>query len=432
MYICSNCWDTSPFKLWICPKCWKSWTFEKQIEEKKQKKEKEIHSYKEIWTVLKPKTIKDFKWMNWKEEFLKLDNTEMLRVFQNWIMKWWIYLLSWEPWVGKSTMLLQIIDQFQKQWLKCWYFSWEENELAISKRSERLWIETCDLFNTWNFEDIIKTTEHYWYDFIVIDSIQTTYTNTNLNTTWWVSQIKAICEMITSILKKKWITALIIWQINKNWDIAWPEYLQHMVDCVVNLEWEKWWRYKFLRSSKNRYWTTDDVWIFEMTEKWLQSVTDYQKRVAEKYTWQPWNVLSIWMDNWRPILVNIEVLLTPSSFNFQQRSVIWYDKDRLNLVISILEKYLWISLKQQDIFLNIPWEISFKKDIWIDLWIAAAIYSAYLWKSFANKIFIWELTLMWNVQECSFYKKRKNESKWFELISHETISTIKELIKIKS
>lgn len=423
-WICKKCQNVSAFKMWKCNSCWSFWTMIEQVEEKRQKKEKEIHSYKTLWNVLQPKKWSDFKNYQWNEEFLKIENTELLRVFQNWIMKWWIYLLSWEPWVGKSTLVLQIIDELKKNWNKCWYFSWEENELAIAKRAERLWIETCDLFNTWNFEDIIKTTEHYWYDFIVIDSIQTTFTNTNLNSTWWVSQIKAIWEMIVSILKKKWITALIIWQVNKDWNIAWPEYLQHMVDCVVSMEWEKWWMYKFLRSKKNRYWSTDDVWIFEMTEKWLQSVTDFQKRVAEKYTWQPWNILSMWMDNWRPILVNIEVLLTPCAFNFQQRSVIWYDKDRLNLVISILEKYLWISFKEQDIFLNIPWEISFKKDTWIDLWVAAALISAHFQRIYSQKVFVWELTLMWNIQECSYYKKRKNESKWFEFISYENINSI--------
>ncbi len=430
-YVCSKCWNVSSFKLWKCQNCWSIWTIEKQVETEKQRKEKINNSYEELWNILKPKRVEDFKNITDNKEFIKLHNEDVLRAFQNWIMKWWLYLLSWEPWVWKSTLILQLIDDIQKQWIKCWYFSWEETELQIAKRAERLWVKCCDLFNTWNLEDIIRTIDYYDYEFVIIDSIQTTYTNTNLNLTWWVSQIKAVWDMIVQIFKKKWITAIIVWHINKDWDVAWPKYLEHMVDCSVQLEWEKWWMYRFLRAKKNRYWSTDDVWIFEMTPKWLVWVTDYQKRVSEKYTWKPWNILSMWMYNWRPILVNIEVLLTNNSFNFPQRQVIWYSKDRLNLVISILEKYLKIDFSKFDIFLNIPWEISFKNDVWIDLWVALALYSSLLNRTYWNKIFIWELTLMWQVQECSFYKKRKNEWKWFEIISQENLKEIKEILKIK-
>lgn len=423
MYICQTdwCWYKSSSKLWICPSCQEYWSFAKEdnwVEKKKEKKEIKLGE------VIKSKTL----WMN-IEWYYDISNKEVKRVFWEWIKKWWVYLLWWEPWIWKSTILLQLMDMVKK-WnddISIWYYSWEENENQIKERINRLKIKSkADIFYTTILEDVVATIVAKKHNFVIIDSIQTLESVENKWRAGGVSQITYISSKITDFFKENWITAIIIWHVTKWWEVAWPKYLEHIVDALIYLEWDKFWLYRFLRAKKNRFWPSEEVWIFTMDEDWLKAVDNYNEFIMKDFSPVPWNILSMWLDNWRPVFANIEVIATKSSYNFPQRKAIWIAKERLELIVAIFESIIKKPLGETDIFLNIPWEIKFK-DNWLDLWIFAALWGAVFNKSFKWKVFFGELKLMWKVQQSSFHKKRIKECRNIEVVDYEKLSFVNDI-----
>lgn len=411
MYVCSICWNKSLLKLWKCPNCLKNDTFIKEAPKLASSKMKKTLTEQIVWAweILEAKNLKDLKL---EEEFYPLEDKELLRVMQNGISVWGIYLLAGNPGAWKSTLMAQITSYMAKS-LKVAYFSWEEHEAQVYHRFKRLWLSACDIYHTGNIEDIFATIDAKWYEFVVIDSIQTAYTVTCEGSAGKSAQVTAVAEMLTQYLKTKKITAFIIGHYTKGGDVAWPKYLEHLVDASLQLDWDKYQMYKFLRASKNRFSQNDSVGIFEMTDKWLQAVTDMKERVLKSFTKRAWNVLGVGIDEGRPCLVNIEVLITKSAYKFPQRNVIWYDKDRVDLIVAILQKYLGLDFEEKDIFLNIPWEQSFKKDNGLDLAVAAALYSSATGKIFDEQVFFWEITLMGKVRKSTFTNRRMQECDWF-------------------
>ena len=244
--------------------------------------------------------------------------------------------------------------------------------------------------------------------------------------------MKFVSEKISEFCKKNGVSAFIIWHITKWWEIAWPKYLEHIVDVVLYLEWDRFWQYRFLRAKKNRFWPADEVWIFEMTLFWLRPVYDIKQRIIQTaQTSIPWSVLTIWIDNWRPVLVNLEVLLNKTKYKYPQRVAIWIDSNRLNLVIAILERYLWLKLNLFDIFVNIPWEWKFY-DSWLDLALAAAILWQYKDKVIdKSKVFVGEIWLGWQILPSKLHKKRiKEMPDWFELIDYQKLKNIVEILHL--
>jgi len=448
-YKCNNCWYVSAIKLWKCPNCWKFGTFVAFWDEEEKTKKKKIRINKDKWKEIieRKKEIisklkSDFSNKNKYYYYYDIQSKELKRILVNWIKKAWIYLLWWEPWIWKSTLLLKLINELitKNKNIKIIYFSWEELEEQIIERLIRLY---PDLINyIWKnifiiyeekIENILNIIDEEKPNIIMLDSIQTVYSENIDWIAWWIAQIKYISEKLTFYLKKNEITWFIIWHITKGWEIAWPKYLEHIVDVVLQFEWDKYWNYRFLRAKKNRFWPSDEVGIFEMTDKWLIETENYQNFLIENSDWILW----IWLDQSRPILVPIETLITPQQYSFPKRDVIWFNYKRLDLIISILINYLKLPLKDRDIFINIPWEISFN-DKWLDLAIAASIIYSILWKKY-NKdiIFIWELNLSWKILKTTLHEKRIKEALnlWYkneQIIDYSKIKNIKELKNIIS
>ncbi len=442
MYKCKNCWYTSAVKLWKCPECWSFWSFEEDqtiISNKTKSKKKQITKWQTL-TFEKEKI---------KTEYFPIQEAEFQRIFSKWIKKWWIYLLAWEPGIWKSTIILQIINQLPKN-LKIWYFSGEENVEQILERAMRIsdenkqkipydsnfWPQHTSsdfkIYHSTILEDILTTIEVENFDFVVFDSIQTIYSNQIDSPAGSVSQVKFVSEKISEFSKKNNITSFIIGHITKWWEIAWPKYLEHIVDVVLYLEWDRFGQYRFLRAKKNRFWPSDEVWIFEMTLFGLQPVYDIKQRILQSAkTSIPGNVLTVWIDNARPVLVNLEVLLNKTNYKYPKRTAIWVDSSRLDLVIAILERYLKFKLWYFDIFVNIPWEWKFY-DAGLDLAIAAAILWQYKNKLIdKNKVFIGEIWLGWQILPSKLHTKRIKEiPEWFEIIDHNKIKNIVELENI--
>ncbi len=430
MYKCKSCWYISAVRLGKCPSCWSFWTFE-IISDKK-------------WSTSKRKSVSgEVLQSNLDVEniYFSISETEFKRVFTKGIKKWALYLIAWEPGIGKSTILAQIIVDVlsNNETLKVWYFSWEENVSQIMERMERLisfsekWLinERFKIYHSTVLEDIISTIESEWFDIIVVDSIQTIYSQTIDSPAGSVSQLKYISEKFSEFLKKAWVTGFLVWHITKWGEIAWPKYLEHIVDVVLYLEWDRFWQYRFLRAKKNRFWPSDEVGIFEMTLFGLKPVYDIKDKIIQSAHSFPGSVLTVWVDNWRPVIVWLEVLLNKSSYKYPKRSSIWIDPNRLDLILAILERYMKLKLWFFDIFVNIPWEWNLK-DSWLDLALATAIYAQYKGLLIPkDKVFIGEIGLWGQILKTKLHDKRKKEvPDKFDIIDYEKIKNIVELKNI--
>jgi len=411
MYICSNCGYTTITKLWRCPECWNFWTFVK--EEKKASENK--------WNVLQSNK-------NIKNKFYDLNSNELKRVFTNWIKSSGVYLLWGHPWVGKSTIVLQILESLQTD-INVAYFSGEEESSAVYTRYKRLFEKNPNfqIYHSTSLEDILSTIKEKNIDLFILDSVQTIYSDQTTGVAWSVNQVKYCSEKISEFCKKYNVAGIIIGHITKSWEIAWPKYLEHIVDVVAYLEWDRFGEYRFLRTYKNRFWWTDDVAIFQMTSKWLIPAYNLKDEIKNNLVNIPWNVLTVGIDNGRAVLTNVEVLVNKTKYKFPKRSAIWIDSSRLEMIIAILERYMWVNLWFVDIFVNIPWEFKFF-DSWLDLAIAVWILSAYENKPIdTNNVFIWELSLSWKVNKTKFHNKREKEGKDFYIVDYKKIKTIKGL-----
>ena len=447
MYICSNCWYKTISKIWKCPSCWEFWTFVKEEENKDIKWNKKKQNSLKWWTnLLEWKNIvknnKELiqKISNWDKKninfwYYDIESKEIKRILIKWIKHWWVYLIWWEPWIGKSTIALKLINELaeKNKWIKIIYFSWEETEAQVLERVIRIYPNLKDKITEWDIifintnslEDIINTINQNKVDFIIIDSIQTVESEQVEWVSWWPAQVKFCSDIIAQTLKRNKIAWLIIWHLTKWWEVAWPKFLEHIVDVVLYFEWDKYWNFRFLRAKKNRFWPTDEMWIFEMNEKWLVEAENYSNIIIENSNWVLW----IWIDNWRPIITPIESMITPSQFNYPKRNVIWYDYNRIDLIVSIANNFLKLNLQDKDIFINIPWETRFF-DNWLDLAVLASFYYNLKKKEFKwDKVFIWEINLSWKVLKTKLHDKRVKEAKrmWFEVIDYTKVKSLYEL-----
>ena len=423
MYVCSSCGQSSAMKLWKCPSCESYGSF---VSVQVDGDSKSKRSLKEGRTLTQRKDLSSHFW--------RLENEEFLRVMQHGIKQWSLYLLGGEPGIGKSTLLIQILQDLaaNNKDMKIAYFTGEEQVSQISDRRHRLDpkrknpIESISLFHATHIEDIVQTSKDNEYDMIIIDSIQTIYTSGNDSAPGSPNQVRFCTEKLSEFSSETQCTVFIIGHVTKWGEIAGPKYLEHIVDVVMYLEWDRFGQLRFLRSQKNRFGHTDDSGIFEMTPLGLNPVYDIQERIIKSTnTNTPWSVLSIGLDNGRPVLVHLEVLLIQTQSRFPQRTSIGVDNKRVELLIAILEKYMKMNLGVFDVYVNLPGEFRMH-DSWLDLAIAAAIVSHHTKKVIGNKrVFIGEMWLSGQVIKSKLHDKRcKEVPKWFDIIDKDAVSHI--------
>ena len=427
-YTCSVCKYSSSSKLGKCPDCGNFGTFreDKSLMPIEKKSKHAVVS----GNILESKVSGDTP-----ARFFDISNQEFSRVFSNGIKSGGMYLLWWAPGIGKSTLIIQIIqDILTNNEISIAYFTGEEQEDQIRQRRERVGAEyniwrRPSIFHTTHLEDIISTSQEYNFDFIVIDSIQTIYSSQSDSSAWSANQVKYCAEKLSEYGKQYGITIFVIGHITKWWEIAGPKYLEHIVDVVLYLEWDRFGQLRFLRSQKNRFGHTDDSGIFEMTLFGLKAVYNLKERIlSSANTSLPGSILAIGLDNGRPVLTNLEVLINKTKFKFPSRSAIGVSSKRVDLVIAILERYLNLDLAFFDVFVNIPGEFSFQ-DSGLDLAIAAWIFAQYHNQSRTqNMIFLAELGLWGQIVKSKLHDKRIREvPEWFTIIDHQHYKNIVEL-----
>ena len=427
MYICTNCWNEFLKWQWQCPFC-KEWNSLKEFKEKKQDKKNFSWEKKELKKISKIES---------KQERIITKSKELNNVLGWWIVNSSVILLSWEPWIGKSTLALQLANFIDK---KIIYISWEETEYQIFSRANRLKIknESLELLSESNLENILETLKNNKTDLIIIDSISVIYSQNISWVSWSISQVKYITEKLVEFAKEYKTSLIIIWHITKDWSLAWPKTLEHMVDTVLFFEWDKFEDLRILRSLKNRFGSTWEVWLFKMGELWLKDLTNPWLEFINSNKETIWSSLSITMEWTRALIIETESLTTYTKFGYPKRSSTWINSSKLDLIIAVLWKYTNIQLDSYDVYLNIA---SWLKIIepWIDLSLAASIISSKTNKIIPkNTIFIWEISLTWQIKNVFYLEKRIKEAEkmWFEKIFLPDVK-IKwkykiELVKIKN
>lgn len=411
MFICSDCWNESLKRQWQCNFC-KQWNTLKEFKESKIT----WNATSNKWEIKELCKLDDVILEN-KDIKIKTNSNELNNVLGWWIVPGWVVLLSWEPWIWKSTIALELANLVKE---KIIYVSWEETSFQIADRAKRLWIKWDNMLLLAEscIENVLETLTKNKTDILIIDSISVMNSNNITWVSWSVSQVRYITELLVAYWKATNTAIIIIWHVNKDWNLAWPKTLEHMVDTVLFFEWDKFDNLRILRALKNRFWATSEIWIFKMDENWLKDIKNPWLEFVSSQEATVWSSLSITMEGTRPIIIETESLTTYTKFGYPKRSARWVNSSKLDLIVAVLWKYTWISLESHDVYTNISRWLKIEEP-WIDLSMAASMISSKTNKVLPkNTIFIWEISLTWKVKSINHLEKRVKEAEkmWFTRI----------------
>ena len=342
VYLCSACGDDFPKWNGQCPSC-KEWGTLSDFTISKNKIKRAIKDSYPLNDILKNEPAKR----------MNTSLAEVDRVLGGGLLPGSLILLGGSPGVGKSTLSLHICSELNQKSL---YFSAEESEEQVAIRARRLGIKTENLFLSGESElnGIITHINRMEPKFVIIDSIQTTFNSDLDSLPGSPSQIKDCGQRFLEIAKSKNITILIVGHVTKEGTIAGPKMLEHMVDTVLYLEGDDRYDHRILRSSKNRFGATHEVGIFQMDESGLSEIKNPSEIFLEE---RNANVsgTSIYpsLEGTRPILIEIQALVTNANYNAPQRNVTGFNYKRLGMLIAVLEKRMGLAMGTKDIFVNL-------------------------------------------------------------------------------
>ena len=426
VFVCNSCgYETSKW-LGKCPSCgeWNTFVEEKAIIGTGSTKEK----FKEKGEIVKLKDVERKSTLRIKTGVGELD-----RVLGGGFVEGSLTLLGGEPGIGKSTLILQICDNVKVDG-KILYVSGEESAEQVKIRADRLGINNDNLMflsetDIDNVEDAVERTEA---KFIIIDSIQTMYSDEIDSAPGSVSQVREITARIMKLSKLKKITTVIIGHVTKDGNIAGPRVLEHMVDVVLYLEGERYFSYRILRGVKNRFGSTNEIGMFEMENEGLVEIIDPSSvLISEREDNPAGSCIAISLEGTRPMLLELQSLATQSVYGLPRRNAIGIDYNRLTLLIAVLEKRVGLSLGSQDVYLNIVGGIKVNEPA-IDLGICAAVTSTF--KNIPIKedvAVVGEVGLTGEIRRVNMIEKRLKEA---EKLGYKTViipESNKKLLKEK-
>jgi len=319
-------------------------------------------------------------------------------------------LIGGSPGIGKSTLLLKIAGNLAHMDKKVLYVSGEESAGQIKLRSNRLNANHDNLYllSEINLTSIQNEIENDTYNFIVIDSIQTLYSEDTPSAPGSVTQVRTITFELMRIAKNLHIPVFIIGHITKDGSIAGPRVLEHMVDTVLYFEGDSNSELRLLRGFKNRFGSTNEVGIFEMNASGLQDATSMAGRFFDKDKLQSGSALTVIMEGSRPIIIEVQALVS-ESYGHPKRSSTGFDNNRLTMLLALLEKKLDLPLGTYDVFINVSGGIKINEPS-ADLAIIAAILSSYRDRELnAKSIFLGEVSLTGEIREVSSLSQRLKE-----------------------
>ncbi len=349
IFVCNECGYESAKWLGKCPACnsWNSF-FEEKVVESKNSKLKSEDKKRNI-----PQKLNSYEA---KQTFRTSTGFgELDRVLGGGLVKGSLILLGGEPGIGKSTLILQICDKVKGEG-KVLYVSGEESAEQIKFRADRLGINNEDILflGETDIDIVNQAIIDITPKLVIIDSIQTMYSEELSAAAGSVSQVREITSQIMRICKSREITTIIIGHVTKDGNIAGPRVLEHMVDTVLYLEGERYFSYRILRGVKNRFGSTNEIGMFEMKEKGMTEITNPSDiLISEREDNPAGSCIVSCMEGTRPILVELQALTTQSIFGFPKRTANGVDYNRLSLLIAVMEKKAGLMLGSQDVYLNV-------------------------------------------------------------------------------
>lgn len=367
VYYCQKCGFESIKWLGKCPSCNEWNTFVEEIVSKDKKN---------TYAAVKVEKIKLLHQINANEqERLITKDEELNRVLGGGIVPGSLILFGGEPGIGKSTLMLQ--TALQNKW-KVLYISGEESEQQILLRAKRLPYQNqeCYIVNETVIQNIVPIIDHIQPQLVIIDSIQTLTTNLLESAPGSVSQVRECTAELMRIAKTKNIPFFIIGHITKDGTLAGPKVLEHMVDTVLQFEGDQHYLYRILRTTKNRFGSTNEIGIYEMQGMGLRQVSNPSEILINHREEEVSGVaIASVLEGNRPLMIETQALVTTSAYATAQRSATGYDLRRLAMLLAVLEKRYGLKLYQKDVFVNIAGGLKVE-DPATDLALAVAITSS--------------------------------------------------------
>jgi DNA repair protein RadA/Sms len=323
-------------------------------------------------------------------------------------------LIGGDPGIGKSTLLLQVAAALAKQHTACAYVSGEEALDQVRLRAERLGLHDApvQLTAATSVRDIVATLERPDAPKVaVIDSIQTMWLDTVESTPGTVTQVRASAQALVELAKRRGIAVLLVGHVTKDGAIAGPRVLEHMVDTVLYFEGERGHQFRILRTVKNRFGPTDEIGVFEMSDKGLREVANPSELfLGERHAKSPGAAVFAGMEGTRPVLVEIQALVAPSSLGTPRRAVVGWDGQRLAMILAVLEAHCGVRFGQHDVYLNVAGGYRISEPA-ADLAVAAALVSSLTGLALpADCVYFGEISLSGAVRPVAHAQQRLKEA----------------------
>lgn len=363
VYVCTNCGETSPRWMGKCPSCG-SWNtmIEDVVAPEPKASIKGPAARVEGYTSLTAQRLSDISSTEEKSR-ISTGISELDRVLGGGIVLGCVMLLSGEPGVGKSTMLLQLCGSVSRMH-SVLYVTGEESIRQVKLRAARLDVPQDNIYLVAenDVNEICGLIEKMKPELVVIDSIQTMRCADISSSAGTVSQVKESAARFLEVAKKKEIPTFIVGHVNKDGGIAGPKVMEHIVDTVLYFEGDKMLPYRILRAAKNRYGSTNEIGMFDMTGKGLAEIANPSKQLLEgRPLGVSGNCVACTMEGSRPILSEIQALATKTSFPTPRRACSGYDYNRMNLLLAVLEKRAGYFFGNLDVYINIVGGLSLRE-----------------------------------------------------------------------
>lgn len=408
-YLCEDCGHTSTKWLGNCPNCGNWHTFREFKVTRDNKSDKDHKGKVEgLDKSDPPRKLEEIEYK--KEARFPSNIPELDRVLGGGFMPGSFVLIGGDPGIGKSTLTLQIGKSNKS--LKILYCAGEESAGQIKQRAERLGVASDNLFiyTETDISNLLDEAQNLNPDLLIVDSIQTVYRTELSSMAGSIQQVKECAALLQQLAKKQNITTLVIGHVTKEGDIAGPRVLEHMVDTVLQFEGDNNYTYRILRSIKNRFGPAQEVGVFEMKEGGLKDIlnpsqlflSDYNSKVSG-------NAVVCTIEGSRPLLIEVQALVTTSNYGVPQRTSNGFDQRRLSLLLAVLEKRGGYQFSGQDVYLNVAGGIKLN-DTAGDLAVICALVSSLLDKPLPDDaVFLGEVGLGAEVRTVNKLKQRLGE-----------------------
>lgn len=352
VYICSNCGADSPKWIGKCPNCGEWNTYVEETVVKESPAARRGAAAFSSSTKPRPVLLRDISAE--KEERLDMKDEELNRVLGGGLVRGSLVLIGGEPGIGKSTLILQTVLKLPE--LRVLYVSGEESSKQLKMRADRIDPDNqnCLILCETNLEQIFAHVENVKPDLLVVDSIQTVFTENVESSPGSITQVRECSAAILKYAKESGVPVLLIGHINKEGSIAGPKVLEHIVDTVLQFEGDQHYMYRILRSIKNRFGSTAELGIYEMRQDGLRQVSNPSELLlTQNHEGLSGVAIAAAIEGIRPFLIETQALVSTAVYGTPQRSATGFDIRRMNMLLAVLEKRAGFKLAQKDVFLNI-------------------------------------------------------------------------------